>query len=66
MSHHGIIRVNALDAKPFIQSGKLSCVLMGHELPPLALMARLPNKEFYPIKVQRCLDVLVKYFASVV
>lgn len=66
MSHHGIIRINALDAKPFIQSGKLSCVLMGHELPPLALMARLSNKEFYPIKVQRCLDVLVKYFASVV
>lgn len=26
MSHHGIIRVNALDAKPFIQSGKLSYI----------------------------------------
>lgn len=64
MSHQGIIKVNVLDAKPFIQSGELKNVLAGHELPPLALVARLPDKEFQPIKVQRCLDILVKYFAN--
>lgn len=64
MSHQGIIKVNVLDAKPFIQSDELKNVLAGHELPPLALVARLPDKEFQPIKVQRCLDILVKYFAN--
>ncbi|MDO5051144.1 MAG: LysR family transcriptional regulator [Moraxella equi] len=64
MSHQGIIKVTVLDAKPFIQSDELKNVLAGHELPPLALVARLPDKEFQPIKVQRCLDILVKYFAN--
>lgn len=64
MSHQGIIKVNALDAQPFVQSGELKNVLAGHELPLLALVARLPDKEFQPIKVQRCLDILVKHFAN--
>lgn len=61
---HGIVKVNELDAKPFLERGELVPVLDEYALPSLSLVAKLPNKEFQPAKVQRLLDVLAVRFAT--
>lgn len=62
LSNRGIIKINTLDAEPFVKDGKLIPVLDKLELPKLNLVAKTPAKEFQPIKVQKCLDVLARYF----
>ncbi|MDO4449927.1 MAG: LysR family transcriptional regulator [Moraxella sp.] len=61
---HGIVKANKLDATPFLERGELVPVLDEYALPSLYLVARLPNKEFQPAKVQRLLDVLAVRFAT--
>lgn len=61
---YGIMLSNALEAKPYLESGQLVEVSSLYSLPTLVLYAKTLSKDKQPAKVWRCLEVLVEYFSK--
>ena len=62
---YGLVRLMALDAKPYLQSGELIEVLPNYDLPSSVLYAATLKKERQPVKVERCLEMLQAYFQNI-
>lgn len=61
---YGVMMSDALEAKPYLDSGQLVVVPSVHSLPMLTLYAKTPSKDKQPAKVWRCLEVLIEYFSK--
>lgn len=59
---YGIVKANELDAKPFIDTGRLVPVLTEYALPSLTLSVVAAAKEQLPTKAKKCLEMLMAYF----
>lgn len=61
-SGHGIVKANELNAKSYIDDGKLIPILADYALPSLTLNAISSTNEQLPTKTKKCLEVLMAYF----